>query len=59
MIRAPERNALQIDWKRFMIGKMMASVSGIERSDDGAGPQAEGDDAHRHDDADGLPQRRS
>ena len=40
-----------------MTGNTIASVSGID-SDNGAGSNAETDEAHRHDDGNGLPQRR-
>ena len=57
MMSAPKRNALQIDADEFHDRKHDRKRQRDRKRDDGAGPDAEADDAHRHDDGDRLPQR--
>ena len=58
MISAPSEMRCRSMLTNCMTGNTIASVSGIDKRDDGAGPKAEAQHAHRHDDRDRLPQRR-
>jgi hypothetical protein len=52
-----ERNALQVDAEPFHDRENDRHRQRNPKSDDRAGPEAETDDAHRHDDSDRLPER--